>query len=94
MSEEQQYPSIPDQAKNIVSLVQDAISDVLKGNQLFASDEEQTRRMDICKKCEYFNEEDVRCRHCGCFLKQKVSLTASKCPIHRWENNDSGASWF
>jgi hypothetical protein len=94
MSEEQQYPSIPDQAKNIVNLVQDAITDVLKGNQLFVSEEEQNRRMGICNQCEYFSQEDIRCKQCGCFLKQKVSFTASKCPINRWENNETGASWF
>jgi len=87
MSEEQQYPSAGKQAKNIVNLVQDVIGDVLKGNQLFATDEEQKRRMDICKACTYYSEEDVRCRHCGCFLQQKTSLTASKCPIDRWKKN-------
>jgi hypothetical protein len=94
MSKEQQYPSIPDQAKNIVNLVQDAITDVLKGNQLFATDEEQTRRMEICKQCEFYSEEDVRCRQCGCFLKQKTSLTASKCPLNKWNPEQSSSSWF
>lgn len=89
MSEEQQYPSKAEQAKNIVNLVQDAIGDVLKGNQLFATEEEQNRRMEICKACEYFNSEDVRCRQCGCFLKQKVSITSSKCPLNLWEKESS-----
>ena len=93
MSEEQQYPSAAEQAKNIVNLVQDAISDVLKGNQLFASEEEQNRRMEICKACDQFSKEDIRCRKCGCFLQQKTSLTASKCPLNKWNSNQS-SSWF
>jgi len=93
MSEEQQYPSKAEQAKNIVSLVQDAIGDVLKGNQLFAPEEEQKRRMDICKQCEFFAKEDVRCRQCGCFLEQKTSLTSAKCPLNRW-NPEQSRSWF
>jgi len=94
MSEEQQYPSVGEQAKSIVNLVQDAISDVLKGNQLFASEEEQKRRMEICKTCEYFSSEDVRCRKCGCFLEQKTSLTSSKCPLNKWNPEQTTSSWF
>ena len=94
MSEEQQYPSVGEQAKNIVNLVQDAISDVLKGNQLFASEEEQNRRMEICKACDQFSQEDIRCRKCGCYLQQKTSLTASKCPLNKWNPNQTTSSWF
>lgn len=94
MNEEQQYPSAAEQAKSIVSLVQDAIGDVLKGNQLFAPEEEQIRRMEICKSCEYFSEEDVRCRKCGCFLEQKTSLTAAKCPVQKWDPSETATSWF
>jgi formamidopyrimidine-DNA glycosylase len=93
LSEEQQYPSVGEQAKNIVNLVQDAISDVLKGNQLFVTEEEQTRRMEICKACDQYSQEDERCRKCGCFLKQKTSLTSSKCPLNKWNPNQS-TSWF
>jgi hypothetical protein len=94
MSEEQQYPSTTEQAKSIVNLVQDAITDVLKGNQLFAPEEEQIRRMEICKTCEYFSSEDVRCRKCGCFLEQKTSLTSAKCPLQKWNPEQTTSSWF
>lgn len=88
------YPSLGEQANNVVNLIQDAITDVLKGNQLFASDEEQKRRMDICRKCAYYSEEDVRCRSCGCFLNQKTSLNASKCPLNYWDDSETVTSWF
>lgn len=83
MSEEQ-YPSVKEQATNFVNLIQDAIGDVLKGNQLFTTEEEQKRRMDICKACMFYSADDVRCRKCGCFLNQKTSLTSSKCPLNYW----------
>ena len=94
MPEEQQYPPTTEQAKSIVNLVQNAITDVLKGNQLFASEEEQIRRMEICKSCEHFSSEDVRCRQCGCFLKQKTSLTSAKCPLQKWNPPETATSWF
>lgn len=84
MSEEQQYPSVGKQASNIVNLIQDAISEVMKGNQLFVEPEEEERRLSICRACPFYSAEDVRCRQCGCFLKQKASLTASKCPLNYW----------
>jgi hypothetical protein len=94
VNEEQQYPSVGEQTKNIINLVQDAIGDVLKGNQLFVSDEEQTRRMEICKTCDQFAQEDIRCRKCGCFLQQKTSLTASKCPLNKWNPEKTTSPWF
>lgn len=94
MSDKQEYPSLDKQAGNFVSLIQDAITDVLKGNQLFVSDDEQKRRMEICKACDHYSAEDVRCRECGCFLKQKTSLNASKCPLNKWDDSETATPWF
>jgi hypothetical protein len=41
-------------------------------------------RMDICKKCEYYNAESDKCNNCGCFLKIKASWNSEKCPIDKW----------
>lgn len=94
MRQDKQYPSVGNQAKSIVNLVQDAIGDVLKGNQLFAPEEEQIRRMEICKSCEHFSSEDIRCKKCGCFLEQKTSLNSAKCPVQKWDPSETVTSWF
>jgi hypothetical protein len=44
-----EFPSFSDQAQNLTKLIQDVIMDAVKGNQIFASDEVQKQRMDICK---------------------------------------------
>lgn len=41
-------------------------------------------RIDICKSCEYFDSEDMRCKNCGCFLDIKASWNSEKCPIDKW----------
>lgn len=41
-------------------------------------------RIDICKSCEYFDSEDMRCKNCGCFLDIKASWNSEKCPIEKW----------
>ena len=79
-----EFPSLPKQAQNLTKLIQDVIMDAVKGNQIFASDEVQKQRMDICKGCEYYHEEEVRCKKCGCFLENKTSYSSSKCPVHKW----------
>ena len=79
-----EFPSLSDQTKNITKLIQDVILDAVKGNKIFASDELKEQRMTTCKGCEYFHEEQVRCKECGCFLEDKTSYSASVCPIHKW----------
>lgn len=81
---ESEFPSISEQAKNLTNLVQSTILDAIKGNKVFVSDEEKENRMAICKVCEYYHEEHVRCLKCGCFLEHKSSYSASTCPINKW----------
>ncbi len=39
-------------------------------------------RLDICQECEMFNGK--RCAICGCFMRQKVGLPSSTCPMNKW----------
>ena len=39
-------------------------------------------RLDTCQNCELFNGS--RCQACGCFMKTKVRLPTSHCPLHKW----------
>jgi hypothetical protein len=42
-------------------------------------------RLDICKGCDRLFEPTFTCRECGCFMKIKARLSASSCPIGKWE---------
>jgi hypothetical protein len=79
-----EFPSIPEQANNLVSLIQDAIMDAISGNEIFATDEEKDRRLSICRSCPEYHAESIRCKNCGCFLENKVIYTAAKCPLDKW----------
>lgn len=79
-----EFPSFSDQAQNLTKLIQDVILDAVKGNQIFSSDEIQQQRMTVCKVCEYYHEEQVRCKECGCFLEDKTSYSAAVCPVGKW----------
>ena len=47
-------------------------------------DEIYNKRMEICKGCEKFNPESVRCNDCGCFLEIKAKWNSEKCPLEKW----------
>ena len=47
--------------------------------------EKREERLNICKKCEYFDKDLVRCKVCGCFMKIKTALAAAHCPKYYWD---------
>lgn len=42
-------------------------------------------RYDICKTCEHFNAEKVKCKECGCHLPSKLLEAFEDCPIGKWD---------
>jgi hypothetical protein len=42
-------------------------------------------RLNICKGCENLYTLTNQCRLCGCFVRAKVHLARTKCPINKWE---------
>jgi hypothetical protein len=48
------------------------------------SQEERTRRLEICHSCEFFRAEDERCSKCGCFMKYKTAWRSQHCPVGKW----------
>lgn len=48
------------------------------------SEDEQARRMSICRGCEHFDAERVKCRKCGCGLSLKTRWRTSTCPLNLW----------
>jgi uncharacterized paraquat-inducible protein A len=78
------YPSLTQMAKNLAGSVKANINSVLEGNNLKLSDNDASRRLDICKGCSFFDNEQQRCTKCGCKLAIKTHLKAEKCPIGKW----------
>ena len=83
--EENQFPSVGEQASNLTDLMMNIASDTINGKRIFTSLKEQQYRMEICKTCEFYDEESNRCKECGCYLKQKVKIAGAWCPIFKWD---------
>lgn len=62
----------------------DAITELKRNGVLMASQEKEEMRMNTCAECKSFDKTSARCNLCGCFMKIKVRLEASKCPISKW----------
>ena len=73
------YPSLLQQGKNLAQT-----AGQIARNPKPASNELYEQRMKICRACAFFDEEQVRCRKCGCKLKGKARFEAAKCPIQKW----------
>jgi ribosomal protein L32 len=41
-------------------------------------------RLDICKKCELYQESNKTCKECGCYLEIKTSWVSESCPEGKW----------
>ena len=46
--------------------------------------EEAQRRFDICKQCDKLKQPLNLCGECKCFMKVKVKLVGSECPLKKW----------
>ena len=92
MSEEQKYPSLGEQAKNLAKYSWDLIKYVHENNStvLSVSDEVYRERMTICKSCDKYDEFDNRCRQCGCFLPPKAKMILDSCPLDKWKSDTNG----
>ena len=42
------------------------------------------KRYNLCKICDQFNSTTFTCKKCGCFMKLKVKLSNSNCPLNKW----------
>ncbi len=85
---ENQYPSLPEQGKNLAKFSFDLIKNALQGGGLIVSAEVQAQRLETCKTCEHYDAEQTRCKHCGCFLPAKVSFALDSCPVGKWKENE------
>ena len=81
-SSNRRMPSLLNQAKSAARSVVKNTQTIIKGNSPKISDAEQKRRLDICNKCEFL--QNNRCTKCGCFLSIKTYLRAEQCPVGKW----------
>ena len=78
---------MPPIREQIMSAVKAAIKQAAAGFPA-AEDKEKERRAEICATCPSLNEKEYRCNECGCFLKWKIAMKTSTCPLNNWENKE------
>jgi hypothetical protein len=83
-----EYPSLSEQAKNLTQFASNVAKDAITSGSLFVSKEVQQERLSICHECEYYDPNQERCKHCGCFLEQKTKFSSGSCPINKWEQTE------
>jgi len=88
MSENIEYPSLPEMGSNLAKFAFELLKKSMKGDALRVSEEVAAERLEICKSCEYYDPEQLRCKHCGCFLENKVRWALDSCPIDKWGQSD------
>lgn len=76
-SEMQEYPSIFQQAINLGK----ATAKFLASGLRRATPEQQANRLAICRECDRYDADEVRCRECGCYLQEKTSWASESCPL-------------
>lgn len=92
MSEKQDYPSLLQQGKNLAEFSFELIKKALETGALQVSDEVKNQRLEICRKCEKYDSEQIRCTECGCFLEYKAGFSLDSCPLEKW--GESKKDWM
>lgn len=69
---------------NLGETAVDVLKEYKRRGLLLSDDDTLNDRMAICLDCKSFNKESTRCSLCGCFMKIKVRLEASHCPVGKW----------
>lgn len=52
---------------------------------MLADKEVAFARLDACDGCDRLFRPTFTCKECGCFMKVKVRLSGSSCPLGKWE---------
>ncbi len=58
--------------------------DIVNPSVSKSSEEESSRRYDICKSCPELIKLTSQCKKCGCFMKLKTTIEAAQCPLGKW----------
>jgi len=93
MTNEQKYPSLVEQGKNLSKFTWDFLNYITNNQEkvLFVSDEVYAERISICKGCDKYEELENRCKECGCYIPAKAKIILDSCPLQKWSVDNS--SW-
>ena len=70
--------------KNLAVTFRNAVKHAIIEGQIRAEKHVIERRIERCKRCEYFSNR--RCTECGCFVITKAGLKVSECPKNYWND--------
>ena len=82
-----EYPSKMNLVRNLGMDMWKSAKYVGKGLPLLVSKDLVIERYTICEQCPNLTEVG-RCTECGCWMKKKVNLAASSCPIGKWDSTN------
>ena len=90
MSEEKQYPSITQQAKNFTKTAFDIVNGIIEGKHpIMVSDEVKAKREETCRACDWYDDIDGgKCKDCGCFLQAKYPWALASCSRGIWGTDE------
>jgi len=71
--------------KESMSSLTTGLKDLARGR--FANKLVKQERLRICNSCPLGG---IKCEACGCFIKTKIALQNSICPMGKWSSGDSG----
>jgi hypothetical protein len=80
-------PAMPDaktMAVNLLQSTKSVIEHFKSTGQLLVSEEKSNERMEICKGCDLYVADSIRCAKCGCNMFVKTKLQSMVCPIGKW----------
>ena len=79
------YPTTSKMLKGFAKDMWESAKYAGKGLPILVNSDMSSERYSICEQCPNLTEE-ARCTECGCFMKKKVNLAASSCPIGKWDS--------
>jgi len=97
MSDEKEYPSLGEKAKNLANFSWELVQYITQNRDavLFVSDEVYKERVEICKTCDKFAEFENMCTECGCYIPAKAKIILDSCPLAKWSaDKDAWESKF
>lgn len=92
MTEKNEYPSLIQQGKNLAEFSFELIKNAIQTGALQVSDEVKNQRLEICRSCDKYDVEQIRCKECGCFLEPKTGFSLDSCPLGKWK--ESKTDWM
>jgi hypothetical protein len=72
-----------DLAKRLAgAVVKEAVA--IASGQSGVTDDEIVERMNTCRSCEMYDDQQNRCNACGCFLNAKALFRSAECDLGKW----------